>query len=705
MISYSLEELIVQAAEAVRPANRMTVAEASEAFRFINVPGAYVGKWLNDTVPYLVEPMEVLTDLNYTGMVFAGPAQCGKTDTALNWLLHSVVNDPADMMIVQTSRTTARDFSIRRISRLHRDNEDIQNKVLKDNTFDVHYASGMLLTLSWPTINELSGKPIPRLWLTDYDRMPMDVDGEGSPFSLARKRATTFKRHGMTVAESSPGFVVDNPRWVRRSRHEAEPTQGILALYNGGDRRRWYHQCVNCKNTFEPDFELLVYPDTADMMEAAEMAMMACPHCDTRYTHDGSNGLPGKHEMNVRGRWVKDGMVWLPDGTVEGTAIRSDIASFWLKGVAAAFADWKTLVLNYLKAEAEYESTGTEEALKSTVNTDQGKPYLPKQSVSDRVPEQLKSRAQKLGVKEVPAPVRFLIASIDVQKNRFVVQVHGIAENSDVYIVDRFDIVKSKRVDQDGERYWVNPAAYTEDWKLLVEEVMERSYPLGDGSGRRMKVKMTVCDSGGKAGVTANAYDFFRWLRTGEDGESDEDTKDTDQGEYKWSPDLAGRFLLIKGASQKDAPRFAIGYPDSQRKDRNAGARGEVPVGFINTDTLKDLLNNRLDRTDPGGRIVFPDWLSDNFYIELTVEVKDKAKGWINPKRYRNESWDLLVYLYAALLTPQINLAHIDFDRPPGWAGQWDRNDMIYDPHRVAKPFDAQAKRAYSLSKLAENLA
>jgi phage terminase large subunit GpA-like protein len=69
----------------------------------------------------------------------------------------------------------------------------------------------MLFTLSWPTISELSGKPIPRLWLSDYDRMPQNVDGEGAPFDLARKRAQTFKRYGMTVAESSPGFAVDNP--------------------------------------------------------------------------------------------------------------------------------------------------------------------------------------------------------------------------------------------------------------------------------------------------------------------------------------------------------------------------------------------------------------------------------------------------------------------------------------------------------------
>ena len=74
-----------------------------------------------------------------------------------------------------------------------------------DNTFDKYYRSGMILTLSWPSIAELSGRPVGRTFLTDYDRMPMNVDGEGSPFDLARKRTTTFGSSACTIAESSPG--------------------------------------------------------------------------------------------------------------------------------------------------------------------------------------------------------------------------------------------------------------------------------------------------------------------------------------------------------------------------------------------------------------------------------------------------------------------------------------------------------------------
>jgi len=108
----------------------------------------------------------------------------------------------------------------------------------------------------------------------------------------------------------------------------------------------------------------------------------------------------------------------------------------------------------------------------------------------------LKDRARGDFLGMVHTNVRFLIATIDVQKNRFVVQVHGVGENKDVHIVDRFDIRKSRRLDEDGERLWVKPGSHPEDWTLLASEVMNKTYPLADGSGRHMAIKLTLCDSG-----------------------------------------------------------------------------------------------------------------------------------------------------------------------------------------------------------------
>src|SRR3546814_10085019 len=50
----------------------------------------------------------------------------------------------------------------------------------------------------------LAGKPIPRIALTDRDRMEDDIDGEGDPFDLATKRTTSYGSFAMTLCESSP---------------------------------------------------------------------------------------------------------------------------------------------------------------------------------------------------------------------------------------------------------------------------------------------------------------------------------------------------------------------------------------------------------------------------------------------------------------------------------------------------------------------
>lgn len=610
------------------------------------------------------------------------------TDVILNWLSHTVVCDPMDMILYQTSQATARDFSKRRVDRLHRNTPAVGERLMSggdsDNVFDKHYRSGVMFTLSWPSINELSGRPVGRVALTDYDRMPQNVDREGSPFSLARQRTKTYRSAGKTYVESSPGFVVTDSKWLRRTPHEAPPCEGILSLFNQGDRRRWYWKCPHCRHWFEPGFELMRWPDSEDVMECAEQAHLVCPHCLGAVTADH------RYELNLKGRWVKDGQRLTFDDKLEGTAFRSDIASFWLKGPAAAFAKWSDLVSRYLLAEQEFARTGSQEALQSAVNTDHGEPYYLRGNERERLPEDLKNTALALDDDvTVPENVRFLLACADVQKNRFCVQVFGVApaaDGFDVICIDRIDIIKSKRKDEDGDALWVKPATHVEDWWLLKEQVLDKVYPLSDGSGV-MGIKMMACDSGGRDGVTANAYSFYRQLR------------DKGDGAHK-------RFMLIKGDGNPAAPRVRVSYPDSATKDRKAGARGEIPVLMINGNILKDKLNGMLDARMGDGAFLLADYLPDEVFVEMTVERRT-PKGWEKPKgsRVRNEAWDLATYSLA--LCAHLRVESIRWDQPPVWAAEWPDNALVV-PVTTAEPVKEialKAKPRYDLSRLAADLA
>lgn len=671
----SLGEIFQTTAEKVFvPPRRLTVSEWADETRYINQPGAYVGDWENDTTPYMVEPADTLTSVKFKGCVFAGPAQCAKTDALIvNWVGYSATTDPQDMIIYSPSFSAARDFSMRRIDRLHRHTEEVGAALVHskdaDNKFDKHYNNGMLLSLSWPTVTELAGKPIGRVAITDYDRIDDDIGGDGNAYDLASKRTTTFGSFAMTLAESSPSREITDYKKVVTG-HAAPPTTGILALYNRGDRRRWYWPCSECGSYFEGRWEHIRWDTTkASNLDKAETAYMECPHCSHAIQ------MKDRRRMNINGVWLKEGQ--RIEQTEEGDRIvgrgrKSDIASFWLMGVAAGLTTWKNLVKTYLDAEDEYESTGEETALAKFFNTDIGVPYIPKNIANDntRLPETLMGRVEPWKKKTVPSKVRFLLGLVDVQQHSFVVQIIGVAPGKpyDLYLVDRFSIKYSDRIDPSSpagqeNKMFVQPGAYLEDWEKITEQVMLARYPLEDDPTREMTVKMTLCDSGGKAGVTTRAYDFYR--------------KVIKEG---W----LGRFHLVKGESQPGAPRAQIRRPDADKKS-GAGARGEIPVLFLNPTINKDDLNNRLDVLVPGyGMIHLPSWLisADKredmswFFAELTSEMREPGKGWVKVAK-RNEAWDLFYYCIGACASSLLSVEKLDWSNPPLFAAPPDVNPLV----------------------------
>lgn len=683
----SVGEIFCDLALMLNPPENLSVADAAEKYRFVNQPGAYVGQWKNLTVPYMVTPMNLFVSAIYSGLIFVGPAQCAKTDSLiLNTVAYSVKVDPMDMIIYCPGMIEARDFGMRRIDRLHRHSEAIGEMLLPqadaDNRFDKQYTTGMLLSLSWPTAATLAGKPVGRIVITDRDRMADNIDGDGEVFDLAQKRTTTFGSYAMTVAESSPSREILNPKWIPKSPHEAPPTEGILKLYNRGDRRRWYWPCPHCFMYFEGMFTHLEWDTTTpeiSNMDRAATVRMRCPHCSETIHPDSRN------EMQMWGIWLCEGQGIDKDGRVFGAQPRTSIASFWLRGVAAAFMSWRKLVETFLNANDEYDRTGSEESLRKFYNNDLGEPYRPKSQTDVRLPEALKARAEKLAEKKVPIGVRFLVALVDVQKNMFVVQVFGILPGIkfDTVVIDRFDVRKSQRTDDDGERLWVKPGTYPEDWDELTEHVIKKEYELDDGSGRFMSIKFVGCDSGGQAGVTSMAYTYYRKLR--------------DENMHR-------RFILIKGEPLPNRPRAMITYPDSQRKDMKAAARGDIPVLALNSNVLKDDLDGRLDCISPmHGMYRFPDWLSDSFYAELCVEIRTD-KGWENVSGQHNETWDLSYYCIGLCVSELIRVESIDWSKPPGWAAEWDKSDLVRTPEKDA-PFANTLKSTYDFSQLGKALA
>lgn len=643
----------------------MSVSAAAAAYRYVRNPGGgYSGPWRNETVPYMREPMDQCASREVRAVIFVGPSQSAKTDgLVINTVVHAVAVDPADMLIVQMSEKAARDFSRRRLSRMNRDCDAVRERVREDWTFEKVYL-GMMLAIGHPTITELSSRPIPRVIFTDYDRMPDDVEGEGEPFALGEARIKTFGSRGVVVAESSPGRPITDGDWKASSPHEAPPTGGILALYNRGDRRRWVWPCPQCDEYFEGEFEHLAWPDHDDDGAAAAETTMICP----------ANGCViephSKTAMNAAGLWIAEGQT-VEGGIVRGEKRRTVTASYWLKGPAAAFQTWPQLVEKYLTAKRDFDSTGDEAALKTTTNTDQGVPYL-SQFARYENPfevEAMLERLEDFPLAVVPAGARFLTASVDVQNNRFEVLVRAWGPELESWPLERFALYEAE--DREG---LIAPDQRAEDW-LLIDQVVNRTYPVAGHDGRQMHIARTVIDSGF---ATEHAYRYWRLCR---------------------KRGLHRRVALSKGDSRKAAARIKWTFPDtSGRKDRKALGRGEVPVCLFNVNALKDTLSRQVARDEPGGDYVhFSKELAEGegphaFFEELTAERRQPNGQWKRHKQ-RNETLDLMVMAHVGAL--QLKGEVIDWTAPPLWAAPIKENSLVTDlGHELPTAAKAPQRRA-----------
>ncbi|EFU0753060.1 phage terminase large subunit family protein [Escherichia coli] len=666
----------------LRAPRRMRVADAVAQYMRVPMGAGNSVPWDPLVAPYVIEPMNCLASREYDAVIFVGPARTGKTIGLIDgWVIYNVICDPADMLIIQMTEEKAREHSKKRLARTFRVSPEVVSRLSPNkndnNVYDRTFLAGNYLKIGWPSVNIMSSSDYKCVALTDYDRFPEDIDGEGEAFSLASKRTTTFMSSGMTLVESSPGRDVKDVKWRRTSPHEAPPTTGILSLYNRGDRRRWYWPCPHCGEYFQPCGDVVAgFRDIADPVLASEAAYIQCPSCSGRILPEQ------KRELNGRGVWLRDGESINADGSRYGDPRRSRIASFWMEGPAAAYQTLSQLVYKLLTAEQEYETTGSEETLKTVINTDWGLPYLPRASMEQRKSELLEQRAEPVPSRSVPDGVNFLVATVDVQAGRhrrFVVQVTGYGSRGERWIIDRYNITQSLRGDSDGESQRIDPASYPEDWDVLLTDVFHKSWPLASDPSQQMRLMAMAVDSGGEDGVTDNAYKF--WRRCRRDG-------------------LGKRIYLFKGDSIRRAKLISRTFPDNTgRTGRRAQAAGDVPLWLLQTDALKDRVNNALWRDSPGpGYVHFPDWLGSWFYDELTYEERSSDGKWSKPGRGANEAFDLMVYAEALVILH--GYEKIRWPDAPEWASRetWlecvpDSTEPSPTPEPVSTPVKKQKRK------------
>ncbi|MBD8875427.1 phage terminase large subunit family protein [Roseibium polysiphoniae] len=635
----------------IAPIRRQAVSAWSEQSRFLLDNGSVV-PWRNSVTPYMVEPMDTTTSRRFRAAVFVGPARTGKTDALiLNKTAHTICCDPQDLRIVHMSQDAAREFSRKKLGQLIRYTPDVSERLGKerydDNTLIKNFEGNMSVDVAWPVVAKMSASDIPLMLLTDYDRMPEDIGGEGTAFDLSFKRTQTFGSRGMTVVESSPGRPVldDDFDAPETERHLAPPCTGILSLYNRGTRGRFYWPCPDCSSLFEPDFKLLQYPEKGTPAEKGAGAFLACPHCGCVLEHRH------KRERNQFAQWLHESRIGELVPIHDDSLRETDIASWWLNGTVAAFQSWAELVTRYEGALEEFDRTRDSKALKTTITVDQGKPFS-ERLIADEDElsvKELKDRAEPYALNIAPAESRFLLIAVDVQKGRFVVEVFAFGVELEHWVIARFDMHTPPSSAPRAQERAIDPARYSEDWDALFD-LLEREFPVLGAPFSLVPVALVV-DGFGEEGVTKHAYAFYRRAK---------------------AKGYRGRVFISKGMRGYDRDRAVLRTPEKQEGKRLKKA-SDLKILQIGTWKMKNELVAALSRTDPGpGACHLSKNLPTDVFEELCAEEKT-SKGWeLKKGKKRNEAFDLGVYALALVIV--LKGERINWDRPPTWAAELDRN-------------------------------
>jgi len=312
----------------------------------------------------------------------------------------------------------------------------------------------------------------------------------------------------------------------------------------------------------------------------------------------------------------------------------SGTAGFHLSGLYSPWVDIDELAKLFL----ESKHTG-QEALRVFVNTVLAQSWEEDEGEGVETND-IMVRAENF---ETPLPdssIGVLCASADVQADRIEILVNGYGANNQTWVVG-FQIFYGS---PNSESLWNE-----------VEEYLKTTWP--HPSGHDLRITRSFIDSGYETGAV---YNFCKRLE-------------------------ATGVRAIKGIG-------GINRAEVGRPTKNNTARCNVwPLG-VNTLKIQILARLKIDDPKDSGFVHFPDFLDEEFFLQLTSErlVKRYKAGIPRMEfkrlRPRNEALDLMVYNLAAFRSLNANMSIIQKklsevrksepkkqfkQRPKSWATNW----------------------------------
>lgn len=489
MITLDIPQLVNAAANrGLRPPPPLTVSEWAERHRIVSAPTPWPGEWRNARTPYLRQIMDCLSPFSpaRTIAVMKG-SQLGATEAGMNWVGFTIDQSPTSMMVVLPDMGTCKEWSTLRLARLIEATPCLQGKILpaaqrdSGNTMLSKKFPGGFLKLTWASsAARMRSTPAANLLLDEVDEFEGDVDGQGDPVTILKRRFTNFPRGKM--------LMISTPTGKAGSRIERE--------FKDGDQRYFFVPCPFCG--FHQRLAAHQFNWEPKRYDAVVFNCVCC-----------SAPIPGQYkaQMLSRGVWVATSE--RPGLVQEGFATLDDVSAQLRKMETERFVSfhlsarysppgcysWSDMARDKDQADQDIGK------LKVFVNQVEGKTWHEKGIKSN--PKRLyeKAEIEKLEPGIVPKGALFLTAYVDVQDDWLALEVKAWGpgwENWSVYYAE----IRAQR-EVAGGKYVTCRANEPELWQKL-DNLLTMEWPC-EGGGF-MPIWCTGIDSG-YAGSNAGMRD------------------------------------------------------------------------------------------------------------------------------------------------------------------------------------------------------
>lgn len=589
------DPLIPLWSEAFTPPPVLTVSEWADANRILPQSSAAVGAhWRTSHVPYLRGIMDAVHEPSVRKIAVMKAAQVGGSEAIGNIIGFCIEHDPAPIVLVQPSDKVAEEYSKERLADMIRSTPALAAAVDEtESTLTLKMFPGGFLVLGGANSPNTFARRAARLAIgDDVDRFPAVVGQEGDPVDLLEKRTATFD-NGLTIYVSTPT--------LKHGR--------IDTLFERSDQRRYHVRCPRCGRR-----DWMTWADVAHFRVGfnerdPSTARLECP--------SEEHGGCGSHLDEIDRRRMVAAGEWV--ATVE-IPKESGLAGFHLPAMVTTLgnASLATWVDQWLAARVRGK-----ESLRVFINTTLAESWEDRGARMN--PHILTARREDYGHDvEVPWPAVALTAGVDVQDNRFEIQVQAWGLAFERWVVDW------RTVPGDPKQA---------ETQASLLDALTRKY--AHASGHLLPIHATCLDTG-YASEEMYSFVLAHQVR---------------------------RIFATKGIGGKSGEPI-VGKPSQKRYGKHPRPVLLYPVNV--DDAKADIMSSlALPQPDPGesapGYTHFPahlDTVDDEYFAQLCAEhrrtVYNKAGVATHTvwelDRERNEALDTAVLCLAAfkLLNPNI---------------------------------------------------